>query len=156
MYGPCMSSHFHYCMWFVAWVWRPPGRAHFLCIQRSGDPQQTAQNPPHLLSGMGALPYQDSVTRDNCQSNRLLVGRQPGRFSPQLSLNHFFMCASQGEKCILCYAPVELGLFTKAFIKWNLAELCQGMGHLELLSFFVLWKHQHKTKQPLFKPLLKI
>ena len=54
-----------------------PGESSFLCTQRSGDPQQRAQNP-RLAEGHASSQYWDNVAWDNCQGSHLLAERQAG------------------------------------------------------------------------------
>lgn len=95
--------------------------------------------PPPLAKCHGSLPYQDSVTRDNCQSNRLLVGRQAGRFSPQLSLNQpflVFMCASQGKKVYFMLDSCGTWALYKIFYKIKPRWTSPGNGVLRVTFFF--------------------
>lgn len=64
------------------------------------------------------------------------------------------------KKCILCSTALQLELFTKSPIKWNLNECRQGLGylvHLFLFHFFVneTLAQKQPNDPPLFKPSLK-
>lgn len=113
--------------------------------------RQLRKPPPPLTKCHGSLPDRDSVTRDNCQSNRLLVGRQDGRFSPQLSLNQpfwVFMCASQGEKTYFMSDSCGTWALYKIFYKIKPRWTLPGNGVLRVTFFLLLLFNENISAKP--------